>query len=258
MRRISLLGICLLAMLATSAIAVAGASAAPPELGRCVKNATGAVGKYKDPGCEKGEVKAKGTFEWLPGAIKNKFTQTSAKSTFETVTKLKIACASDTGSGEYLSGNNKEDLETITYSGCVINGPVGSAKVKGPCQSIGSPAGTIVTSPLRSLLGFINAPKEVGVDLSSVSGGPIVELGCAGVVISINGSVIAPITPISKMTTTFKEKFKAKVGIQSPEKFEGEPPDTLTCTVAGTPLPCGLTSTETITNEELLEVNEVL
>jgi hypothetical protein len=258
MRRISLLGICLVAMLATSAIAVAGASAAPPELGRCVKVAKGRVGKYKDAGCEKGEVTAKGTYEWEPGAIKNKFTSTSAKSTFETVTKLRIACTSDADTGEYLPGNNKEDLETITDSGCAISGPVGSTKVKGPCQSIGSPAGTIVTSPLRSLLGFIKAPNEVGVDLSSVTGGPIAELGCAGVVISITGSVIAPITPISKMTTTFKEKFKAHIGIQSPEKFEGQPPDTLTCTVAGTPLPCGLTSTETITNEELLEINEVL
>jgi hypothetical protein len=53
MRRISLLGICAVAMLATSAIAVASASAAPPELGRCLKAAKAALANTKTPGARK-------------------------------------------------------------------------------------------------------------------------------------------------------------------------------------------------------------
>jgi hypothetical protein len=70
--------------------------------------------------------------------------------------------------------------------------------------------------------------------------------------------VIARVTPISKMTLTFKEKFKQAKGKQKPEKFEGQPKDTLTCTINGLPEQCGFSSQDTVTNEEKIEINEVL
>jgi len=254
MKRMRILGLCLVAAFAMSAMAVASASAAPPEIGRCIKVAKG-QGRYKDAGCEKGEVKG-GIYEWIPGVVKNKFTSTEGKSTFETVGKQKVVCKSDTDSGEYFPP--KEDLETIVFAGCEVIGVINGKKVKLPCQNAGGPPGVIQTTTLRSLLGFIKAPNEVGVSLESVTGAPFAEFECGGIRIAITGSVIAPVTPISKMTLKFKEKFKAIKGIQTPENFEGQPKDTLTCTALEKSEPCGFTSVDTVTNEELLEINEVL
>ncbi len=254
MRRISMLGVCVAAVIAASAIAAAGAWAAPPEIGRCVKVAKGSVGKYKDAGCEKGEVAAKGTYEWIPGAIKPKFTSTEGKSTFETVGKFKLVCLSDTDSGEYLPP--KGDVETITFQGCKATVQVEKTKFTVACSN-GAPE-EVKTTVLSSVLGFIKAPTEVGVSLESATGAPFAEFSCQGVAVSITGSVIAKVTPISKMTTTFTEKFTAKHGIQTPEAFEGQPKDTLTCSALEKTEPCGFTSTDKVTNEEKLEINEVL
>lgn len=57
------------------------------------------------------------------------------------------------------------------------------------------------------------------------------------------------------MSTIFKENFTASKGKQKPESFEGAPKDTLTCNVLGKPERCGLTSADTITQEEPLEIN---
>jgi hypothetical protein len=244
----------LLAVTALAATPIA-AQAGPPELGRCVKVASG-LGKYADAGCEKGEVKTKGTFEWFPGAIKNHFTSVEGKSVIETVGKIKIVCKADTDRGEYTGP--KTDLETITFTGCKY----AALGTTGTCQNGG--AGEITTNLLTSVLGFIAKPTTVGVSLEG-PGGIFAEFNCGPLHIVITGSVIAPIIPISKMTLKFKEIFKATVGLQNPEKFESEPKDTLLCEVfegsSGTLIlseQCGFTSSDTVTNEELLEVNEVL
>ena len=244
--RVAVAGLCLTAAFAISLMAVASASAVAPEFGRCVK---AKPGKYHDPGCEKGEVKS-GTFEWEPGCIKCGFTSEEGKSTFETVNKQKIVCTSDSDQGHYIAGgNNKEDTEGIVFAGCTFSGL--------PCHELR-------TFLLRSVLGFIKKPTEVGVSLEPFSGtGPLFEFECGGLKIAISGSVIGKVTPISKMTLKFKEVFKAIAGKQKPEQFEGAPKDTLLCTVfeGGKELKseqCGFTSTDTVTNEELLEVNEVL
>jgi hypothetical protein len=41
----------------------------------------------------------------------------------------------------------------------------------------------------------------------------------------MSGSIIAPITPAEKMSSTFKLAFKVKKGAQSPESFEGPAPE---------------------------------
>jgi hypothetical protein len=254
----------LLAVTASVAIPVA-AQAAAPELGRCVKVAKGSAGRYKDPGCEKGEVTTKGLYEWMPGAIKNHFTSQEGASTFETVGssfKDTIKCAADTDTGEYTGA--KTDLEIIVFTGCKATSLIG---LKGLTCENGAP-GEITTQVLTSTLGFIKQPAttSVGVSLEG-PGGLFAEFRCGPLFVVISGSVIAPITPISKMTLKFKEKFKAAHGIQAPEHFEGAPKDTLLCKVyestgPGGPLltseQCGFTSADTVTNEEPLEVNEVL
>jgi hypothetical protein len=251
----------LVPLLAASVLALpAAAQAAAPELGRCVK-VTAGTGKYKDAGCEKGVV-PNGKYEWEPGtgsstgALKNKFTSKEGKSTLETVGGLKITCMSDTDKGEYTGP--KTDTETIVFKGCKY-GTV-------PCQNSTTLGGTVTTTSLTSVIGFIKAPNEVGVSLeASAAGSPFAEFQCGSFTVVITGSVIAPVTPISKMTLKFKEDFKATGGKQEPESFEAEPKDTLNCAryesatgVLISSEQCGLTSADKVTNEELLEINEVL
>lgn len=257
------LSISLAALLAIAALPVMPvvAQAAPPELGRCVKVTTGTGNKYKDAGCELGVVPT-GKYEWEPGVasstgvVKNHFKSAEGKSTLETVAGLAITCAKDTDHGEYTGPQT--DLETIVFTGCKHG--------KVPCQTTASgPPGQITTALLTSVLGFIKAPTEVGMSLEAPTGEPFAQFVCGPIGVVITGSVIAPITPISKMTLSFKEKFKATAGKQEPESFEFQPKDTLTCsayeTSSGVLLgieQCGFTSTDTVVNEEKLEINEVL
>jgi hypothetical protein len=84
---------------------------------------------------------------------------------------------------------------------------------------------------------------------------PKARFNCGGTKITVRGSVIAPTTPINKMTTTFTEKFKGAKDRQSVQRFEGEPTDVLEPSVNGGPYgPSAFTSTDTISNEEPLEI----
>jgi len=247
-----------LLIIAAFAVIPAVAQAGPPELGRCLKVVGGSGPKYKDAGCEKGVVST-GKYEWFPGAILSRFTSKEGKSTIETVGKVRIICTADTDSGAYTGP--KTDIESITFTGCTFTG----LGLKASCQTSTSNApGEIVTNPLTSVLGFIKKPSTIGMSLEG-PGGVFAEFTCGPYRIVISGSVIAQITPVSKMTITFKEKFVATKGLQKPEQFEGEPKDTLLCSVieaaSGVLLAseqCGFTSADIVTNEELLEVNEVL
>lgn len=78
MRRIRIMGLCLVAVFAFSALVASATQAAEPEWGQCVKLAK-AKGKYADPNCKErsGKLKGKppvlvpnekGAYEWLPGA----------------------------------------------------------------------------------------------------------------------------------------------------------------------------------------------
>ena len=67
--------------------------------------------------------------------------------------------------------------------------------------------------------------------------------------------MIAPVTALDKMSSAFKVKFKASKGVQVPEEFESGIKDTLGWTASPSPEePLGLTTTETLTTEELLEI----
>jgi hypothetical protein len=218
-----------------------------PGLGRCVKAAR-RTGKYNDSGCETPEV-PNGSHEWLPGAVKNKFTSKEKLSTFETVGHVRLVCKTDVDAGEYLG--ESEDLETIVFKDCDSeSGHEGAECTNGP--------GIIKTKPLRSLYGFIRRPSTVGVSLEPTWGTAIAEFSCGGPQGYIAGSVIAPVTPISKMTKTFKESFEEQGGKQHPESFENEPVDTLSCLIPPATMPeqCALKSTDKITNEEKLEIRE--
>ena len=85
MRDIKLLGACLLAVCAASAVAVSSASATLPELGRCQAVSPVMEGKktvyhgvYSNRVCTKKNPKMKGRYEWAAGPGEKKtFTATS-------------------------------------------------------------------------------------------------------------------------------------------------------------------------------------
>jgi hypothetical protein len=235
-----------------SVISVAGASAAPPELGRCEEVPAG-TGNFKDRGCQKA---AKGgRFDWSPGpgAGNEEFSSRAGSSTIETKRKVKITCKFATDFGRYTGP--KEDTEVIAFRECTGFGGF-------PCNSPGAPPGVMETTTLASVLGFIRSPKSVGVSLESSSTAPFLEVEChipgVSFKMAIVGSVIAPIKQVGKMSMAFTEKFKASKGKQKPEKFEGAPKDTLTCVFESSSEPCGLSVTDTIKNIEPLEINPVI
>jgi hypothetical protein len=198
-------------------------------------------GGYEGTGCE--AEASDGKQEWLGGAGADKFTSSEGLSFFETVGGHDLACKSDTDSGEYLG--ESEDRETITYRDCDVPG----------AECTNKPGG-FETKRLRSLYGFIARPASVGVSLEPLTGTTFAEFECAGQKGQITGSVIAPVTPVGTMTTTFTEEFTGSAGVQSPEAFEGEPQDTLSCVIppSSTPEPCSFKSKDKITNEEKLEI----
>jgi hypothetical protein len=220
-----------------------------PGLGRCVKVSKG-EGTYKDAGCETAKLVEGGSFEWEPGPIKNHFTSIEGATFFEgAVSKNKVTCTGSTDTGEYIY--ESEDFETMRFTGCETDG------VK--CESPEQAEGVIVTKLLISLYGFIKKPKTVGVDLAPASGTTWAEFECGRGIIkaTMRGSVISLITPISKMTLTFTEKFEEAAGTQKYTKFEGEPTDVLETSVNGGAFEkTGFSSTDTVTNEELLDLRE--
>lgn len=237
-----------------------------PDVGRCELTEGVPEGKktvfhggYTNATCIKESETHTGKYEWMPGpGAKRKFTSTSKAPTLETVGKSKITCAAGASEGEYTG--LKTQTVAFTFTGCktVLAGKGAS------CQSAAASQGEMRTSPLDGELEFINetnpANPVVGLDLKpAASNADVVTFECAGTSASIKGSVIAPITAIDKMGPTFKLKATAVEGKQAPEQFEGGLKDTLTLAMSGSAEEqAGLTTTDTVVNEEPLEIKGAL
>ena len=220
-----------------------------PDFGRCQKVESPAHGNYSIAGCTV-ENPGAGKYEWVPGpGAKHKFSGFTKAVTLETVGKMAVKCLASTSTGEYTGA--KTETESITLTGCATGPKTKSLS----CQSSGAAAGEIKTEPLAGSIDFIKeneAPEkpEVGLDLKAASGSNLVTFECGGASTSVSGSVIAPLTAVDKMSTSFKVAAKESGGTQSVEAFEAGAKDTLSLgSEAG-----GLTAGETQTNEEPLEV----
>jgi hypothetical protein len=260
MKRAKIFGLCLIALLTGSAIASAGASAALPELGRCVKVAVPHTGKYKYASCVVLAAGSKGSFNWEPGpgALKKFEGSTTVTTVLETSSKIKISCAGGTFNGEYTGA------KTLTATVDLINCENLAGKAK--CQSNPAKEGEIEDAvPLEGELGFIAAGEKplVGLDLKAKSPGTTIvtfECGKLPEVFhgTLEGSVIARIKPIEKMAEEFTMTYKQTNSKQLPEQFEGGAKDTLaTQLLIGTESSTqatGLTSGVLIPNEEPLEI----
>ena len=120
-----------------------------------------------------------------------------------------------------------------------------------------------MTSTLQGRLGFIKRRSRpiVGWELS---GSPTVATFTCGkppeatISATIEGSLIAPVTPVAKMKPAMSLSYKVVAGRQSPERFEGGPNATLTSSfLVGTEKTSeqsGLRMAQSLHAEESLEI----
>lgn len=221
-----------------------------PEIGRCVST-TG--GGFENSACTtKASSPGTGKFEWQPWPFtKPGFALTNDTATFKTaVSKTTISCTENDVAGEY-TGPQTATLG-ITFTECKVLGPFG-----GQCTGEKANPGEIVSSPLEAEFGLVNgssSPPVVGWWIHPVSGEQLLSFQCGGTAVSVTGSVIAPVTPVNKMTAAFKLNFSGNTGVQQPESFEGGEKRFLTLETVNATEQVGLTMSDSIANERLLEI----
>lgn len=250
MQRLRRVVICLGAASAVTAIMAASAWAEAPEIGRCVSHAGG---KYTNDICTvaaKGKIV--GSFEWEPGAVKNKFTGTGGAATLETIKGVTVTCKTEASHGEITSAKTVGNI-AVAFTGCESDGF--------KCDTAGSAEGEISTNPLAGTLVWEKFGKKVAIDLVPQSGELFVEFTCGPATAKVTGSVLANLLA-NKSKPTLEEKFTAKKGKQKPEYYytskTTKVKDVLISKVGGPQAELeqsGQTVTNLQTNEETLEIN---
>jgi hypothetical protein len=237
MKRVRISGMCALLALAVSAAGATVAQAAThslPEVGRCVKVATGA-GAYKSATCVTVATNGLGKYQWTPVSVTEKqtFSGAGGEVTLATTGHQTIRCVAANFSGEYTGP--KTATVQIEFQAC-------TNPQEQQCQSLDPRnKSEIATFPMEGELGFVrNQTIEgrtfitVGMDLKPQP--PLHELmsyECTGSteVAHVEGSVIARLRPFDKMTTESNLQYLVKKNVgQIPEQFEGGPKDTLITT----------------------------
>jgi hypothetical protein len=221
MKRINIVGLCVMAVFAMGAVLAASALAEEfPGLGRCVEVAKG-TGKYTSSNCLNKDTDADENFEWEGGPGANSaFTSTGGLVELEAIDKEKIDCNKEIDSGTYIG---ESEAESVTvFQGCA------SISTATPCQSVGK-SSEIETEVLRSTYGIIKAPATVGTLVEpKPPGTELIKFECGGSgsgkgpAVIVRGSLIAATTKVDKMETTAVQKFSEAKGIQKPQSFEGE------------------------------------
>ena len=248
MKRLRSGGLCLVAVVAVSALAAASASAEAPEMGRCVKVAPG-TGHFATSKCT--SHKTGGEFEWLPGAVKTKFTGVGGVGTLETVLKLRVTCKTEASSGEFTSPKMAGNIQ-VKFAGCESGGF--------KCSTSGAPLGEIKTNTLAGTLVWENKLKhKTALDLVPASTELFVEFDCGPLNAKVRGSVLTNVKS-GETKTVFPLKFTDKEGHQKPEFYEttsGEQiKDVLESKLGEREFEqAGQKITNTQTDEEALEVN---
>jgi hypothetical protein len=242
MTRIGIVAACLVALCATG-VSAATASAEPPELGRCVA-VTGAQqgkktvysGGYASATCVRQKAGHNGKYEWEPGpGTKNKFFGVAEEPVLETVGREKVSCSAAVFKGEYTGPTTEKT--TVQFEIC-------EDAAKRPCQTTPAKEGVIGESAtLEGDLAYVDGTKKtVGWDLKHEGGGALFTYYCGKLpetIHSVEGSVIGIVkhgffgNDLDKMSEKATIAYKAKLGKQLPEAFEGQPSDTLTTTTTG-------------------------
>jgi hypothetical protein len=217
MRQIRIAGLCLVAAFALGAVAAASAMATAPEYGRCLKKKTKSLPAYTTSKCtvESKELKT-ASYEWVPGAGKTKFDTKGGIGLLTSVNGQKVECKTESSSGEFFEGNNKEAGNmTIKFNECEALGQT--------CTSPGANAGELVTNDVEALVGWESkAKKKTDIELhpaKSVSSGLFIEFECLGLAVKVKGAILVGIKN-DAMKTSEILKYTQKLGKQKPEKWE--------------------------------------
>ncbi len=123
MKRIRIVGLCLVAAFALSAIAVSTASATAPEFGRCLKKAKAEGSGFSDSKCNKA-IGTGAKYEWTTTIVKKGLSsviKSGTTATLETVSKTKITCKGETATGEVDAP--KDAKLTADFTGCESGRP---------------------------------------------------------------------------------------------------------------------------------------
>jgi hypothetical protein len=254
------------------------ASAALPELGRCVQvegvkegKKTVYHGNYGNKGCTR-EKPGAGKYEWSPEAGTEKTFSgagSAEAATLETVGGRQIACGVGRSEGEY-TGAKTEKL-TFTLNNCE------ETALHVPCQSVNPEEkevkpieGTIKTLPLEGELGFISAGEKpvVGWAIKPAIGSDIAVFECGttlglGTKVVVEGAFITTVKrPLDRMAEEFHQRYAAIDGKQTPEQLEGGTADTLTASfltgLEKTSEEAGYIAKEELYVEEPLEIKAKL
>lgn len=200
MRRVRLVGLCVVAAFSIAAVQVASASAAAPEFGRCVKKAKAEGEGYSNAGCTTG-VSSGAKYSWTAGVVDKDFTSSArfvATGPVKTCDKWQqlVEEGRTKEAEEYLEkhkltpieceiiiieneGKEPAILQTTTGERIECSGISASGEYTGPktvgnivvkftgcelnevtCESPGAAAGEVVTDTLSGALGII---KEEGI-----------------------------------------------------------------------------------------------
>jgi hypothetical protein len=227
MKRIRIIGLCLLAAFATAAVASASASAELPEYMVCGKAAkVGKVwqGHYSSALCtEASKVETGGEYELEKGTGKKATFTASAGESIITSAEVpnKMECKSTTATGEF-TGSKEVKNVVLKSSGCEED--------ELQCRSAGLVEGRINTNHLKGEFGYIagkgtKAPT-IGLLLVQESTSYAAEFECAEIQVRTKGPIIAEVSgDVNAISTESTYTFRQSDGVQQYSSFEGGLPD---------------------------------
>jgi hypothetical protein len=246
MRRASALGVALAAITLLIAVGATSASAALPEVGRCVKTEGTKEGKktiysakYQNKKCTVESAGGNtGKYEWSEVAEKEIETIAfMAGMTFETEGGRTISCNNHIAFGAFTGP--KTESWTFSLRNCEDSG------TKTPCQSFLpekqlNETGRIDSEELVGELGYINkagknGKPEIGWEFKPKTGNILFFFECGttpltGTKVTVEGSFIGQIKKVNKMLEEAHSYYRGAGGKQIPESFEGGAPATMTAT----------------------------
>jgi hypothetical protein len=177
MTRIRIMGLCLVAAFALSALAASGASASPTYW-VCAKASPKNTGNWAEKTCQTlASPEGTGKYELIPAANVS-YTSKSKTVELETPGVGTVVCKKSADVGTIVDETSDKDV--VTFSSCATSGK--------KCTSAGEPAGTIKTFELLSSL-TENGKNEVEEVLTGNGpGGLSAEFECEGIVIRTRGN----------------------------------------------------------------------
>ena len=218
MRRIMMMGLCLLAVCATAGVAAAGASAALPEYLECAK-VKAKNGNFNNSLCtEKNETKT-GAFELVPLAKAKKVSVSGKNSTLESTSGI-VNCGTAAAKGSIAIGGEWTGV-VIRYTKCTLAG--------NGQQCTNQPVGTkkaIVTNALKGPLGYLagkgTGTPTIGLSLKPELGEFLVQFTCGGPEIRVKGAVVGVQSGnVNAVSANSSLGYKQSKTVQEWTNFEG-------------------------------------